>query len=142
MLYEIHGVLETPKWQVVDVLFDGTQYHYWLVSFDKGHIFSFTSEAGTEWPKCFELRICQAQFTEMIAHPDDIREHVNKMEDLHYATEETKYKQSRRWTTLRKSISPQLYEELPLGKPYRAIDIGGLVPVFKLRDRLIGLTIK
>jgi hypothetical protein len=142
MLIEKHEDTETPKWMALDVIFEKGLPYYWLVDINGKEVFSFSSAAGGDWPSCFIVSLVPLPSETLIAHPDDVQEHIRGVSDLSYSTTHQTRNTRRRWTTISKRNNPQIYEALPLGKPYRAIDIGAIVPIFRTETRLLGLVIK
>ena len=144
-LYEVHGDTETPKWMVMDMFFHGPTPYYWLVSFDEDHVVSFPAVASSDeaLPKCFTVKFVKRPGTDLIAHPEDVRARVKrKPEILSYSTHAINHKTAKWWTSISKRANPNIYGNIPLGKLYRAIDVGSLVPIFRMKDKLIGLVVK
>lgn len=144
-LYEVHGKIETPKWMVMDMFFHKSTPYYWLVKFDGEHIDSFPAVASCDeaLPKCFTVRFVKLPGIDLIAHPEDVRARVkHNPELLSYSTRAPNHKTVKWWTSISKRSNPNIYDKLELGKLYRAIDVGSLLPIFRTKDRIIGLAVK
>jgi len=146
-IYEVHGDIETPKWMVMDMFFHGSANtpYYWLVTIDDEHVTSFASVASSddEWPKCLTARFTKLPGLDRIAHPEDVRRHIKRNPDiLSYSSRRKNHKTAKWWSSISKSCHQELYAKLELGKLYRAIDVTSMVPIFRMKDRLIGLAIK
>ncbi|MHA2064988.1 MAG: hypothetical protein ACXABY_11495 [Candidatus Thorarchaeota archaeon] len=146
LIYERHeGVEDQPKWIVLSVFFHKNVPYYWLVRFKEGtkHVVSFTSMAGTPnaWPSCLNVKLVKLPSGYYIAHPEDVLSRIRDPQVLNYSTHRSS-KSDKWWTCIMKRCESEIYAKLPLGKLYRAIDVGSIIPVFRAQDRLIGLAIK
>ncbi len=146
LMVEKHGDIETPKWMIMDVIFEKGVPYYWLVAFNekdgRDEVTSFASAAAGDWPTCFILSLVPVPPVTRIAHPDDVQERIRGVSDLNYSSTGQARISRKRWTAITKRSNPQIYDALPLGKPYRAIDIGAIVPIFRTETKILGLAIK
>lgn len=142
-IYEEHAGEKKPKWRLVDIWKFKGVHRYWMVTLTDAGLQSFTMIQG-ELKKCMKASF--VELSESIADPNDIRRYIKKPEDINYVHNLRRPRPkwptpTKTWTWLsdRTGIDTS---KLPLGKPYRAIDIGSLVPVFRFKDRVIGISIK
>lgn len=148
VLTEVHEDALHDKWIVWDVFMLQDKPHYWLLSITGDAIFSFCVDViETQWPTCFQHRLDHIDdaWVTTVAEPHLIVKHVRKKEDLHYTNskEHTGWERTnKRWGTISRSLYPNLVDELPFGKLYRALDVGAIIPVFRTAERLIGLRVK
>jgi len=137
-VYEEHVGSIKQLWIVYDVFKLSGRVYYWLLS--PTPLFSYAREAEERWERCNRLAIGPTPdyIVNDVAHPAYIRPYIDKPEALHMVRRDrgrANFATSRRWS--------YTGVKLPLGIPYRAIDVGSLIPVFNLPDGTVaGLTIK
>ena len=143
----IYIMEEDEKWVVWDLLYIKKVPHYWMLLV-KGSIFtSYCAPANNVWPKTFDYYLSgiDVSLKNNLIDTSDLSKHVTKAADLNYTNDRAHAGSERRnpkWTSLHAGEYKELVETLPLGKRYRAIDVGAIIPVIRLPDRLIGLYVK
>jgi len=147
---EVHPERATiDKWFIWDVFNINGIPHYWLIDISSSAVFSFCVRADTGWPTSFVVRLVplDEKWVEMVSQPHHVTPLVKKASDLHYLSPTTgTYRQtpksSLNWGCIWRRHSPELVDKLPLGTMYRALGVGAIIPVFRLSDRLIGVTFR
>lgn len=122
-------------------------YYYWLVNIEKGVFSSYTVAMNNKRLNKLKISVVDIPngWNDALAKSDQILPYVRKAKYLHYTTA-TNYdgyeRTNGKWLTVTRHQHPDLQKSLPLGKLYRAIDIGSFVPVFRSESVLVGLGVR
>jgi hypothetical protein len=141
------SVRHPDKWVIWGVFYRFKLPYYWLVNIVNGKFSSYSVKADSVKMSKFTHRIIDIQngWVDQLAAAEDVLPFIRKEKELHFTSVKHHRSWERtngKWLTIPKHLHPKLHAELPLGKLYRAIDIGSIVPVFKTEDALIGLGVR
>jgi len=122
-------------------------YYYWLVNIENGVFNSYTVDMNNRRLDKFKVSLIDIPegWHGVLARPDEILPYVRKAKYLHFTTSvdyDGWERTNGKWLTVTRHRHPDLQKNLPLGKLYRAIDVGAFVPVFRSESVLVGLGVR
>ncbi len=135
----------TSTWIVWEVFTINSVPHYWLVSKEGNIISSYCINVTTSrWPKYFKCRSVSLDdyWIDDVARPHLITPSIRSDSTLHYTNSRRHRGWERtnpKWTSVSERDLGIPVSEIELGKLYRVIGVGAMIPIFRLPGVLLGL---